>query len=211
GGTTTEATCTFASLDGNQTATATFTLNQYTVTANAAGTGSGTVSSDVGGINYSYPAENTGTSAALDHGSAITLTATAATGSTVSWSGCAATGGTTTEATCTFAALDGNQTVTATFTLNTLTVTLAGSGTGSVTSSPAGIDCGTDCSDTFDYGTAVTLTATAAEGSRFAGWSGDGDCGDGTVTMTGEIHCTATFSLYFPWILFNHIFTGAGQ
>lgn len=45
-----------------------------------------------------------------------------------------------------------------------------GTGSGTVTSSPAGIDCGTDCSHTFNSGDMVTLTATPAIGSTFAGW-----------------------------------------
>jgi hypothetical protein len=53
----------------------------------------------------------------------------------------------------------------------TLTVTEQGTGSGTVTSSPAGIDCGSTCSSSFGYGTTVTLTATAATGSMFASWS----------------------------------------
>src|SRR5262249_4991527 len=68
----------------------------------------------------------------------------------------------------------------------TLTVTLAGTGSGTVTSSPAGISCPGTCSAAFGSGTSVTLTATAASGSTFAGWSGAGCSGTGpcTVSMT---------------------------
>src|SRR5690349_13602294 len=51
-------------------------------------------------------------------------------------------------------------------------VTPAGNGTGTVTSNPAGIDCTPSCSAIFAEGTSVTLTATAATGSNFTGWSG---------------------------------------
>jgi hypothetical protein len=54
----------------------------------------------------------------------------------------------------------------------TLTISRTGAGRGTVTSSPAGIDCGQACEVGFGVGTKVTLTATAATGSRFAGFSG---------------------------------------
>ena len=54
----------------------------------------------------------------------------------------------------------------------TLSVTRNGSGSGSVTSSPAGIDCGATCSASFSGAPVVTLTAASASGAYFAGWSG---------------------------------------
>ncbi|MGI8822848.1 MAG: InlB B-repeat-containing protein, partial [Acidimicrobiia bacterium] len=53
-----------------------------------------------------------------------------------------------------------------------LTVSKAGTGSGTVTSNPAGVDCGTDCTEAYVSGTSVTLTATPVAGSTFAGWSG---------------------------------------
>lgn len=73
-----------------------------------------------------------------------------------------------------------------------LDISKAGTGTGTVTAD--GIDCGTDCDETYDGGTVVTLTATPAIGSTFAGWSGDADCSDGSVTMDANRACTATFN-----------------
>ena len=60
--------------------------------------------------------------------------------------------------------------------LPTLAVYMAGTGTGTITSSPGNIDCGSaaagaTCSGTFTLGTTVTLTATPATGSVFGGWS----------------------------------------
>lgn len=77
----------------------------------------------------------------------------------------------------------------------TLTVTKAGTGTGTVTSSPAGIDCGPTCAASFATGTPVDLTATPDPDSTFAGWSGDPDCTDGSVTLDANKTCTATFNL----------------
>jgi len=54
----------------------------------------------------------------------------------------------------------------------TVKVHKTGNGSGTVTSSPAGIKCGKTCSHKFAFGTKVTLKAKAAKGSRFAGWSG---------------------------------------
>lgn len=53
----------------------------------------------------------------------------------------------------------------------TLTISIAGSGTGWVTSSPAGISCGATCSAQFPSGTMVALYARTAIGSRFVDWS----------------------------------------
>jgi hypothetical protein len=79
----------------------------------------------------------------------------------------------------------------------TLTVSKAGStGTGTVTSSPAGISCGATCSATYTSGAQVTLTAVADSGSTFAGWSGGGCSGTGTctVTLSADTTVTATFN-----------------
>ncbi|MBI1872592.1 MAG: S8 family serine peptidase, partial [Acidobacteria bacterium] len=74
----------------------------------------------------------------------------------------------------------------------TLTVSVTGSGT--VSSSPAGIACGTDCSEPYSSGSAVTLTPTPSAGSVFAGWGGSSDCYDGQVTVTTATGCTAVFT-----------------
>jgi endoglucanase len=80
-------------------------------------------------------------------------------------------------------------------TTRTLTVAKNGTGSGTVASSVSGINCGSTCSASFASGTSVTLTASAATGSTFAGWSGactgTGTC---TVTMTAALSATATFN-----------------
>src|SRR5206468_3414929 len=90
--------------------------------------------------------------------------------------------------------------VTATFSaqLFTLSVSKPGSGSGTVTSNPAGISCGATCSASYNSGTSVTLTASPAGGSTFAGWSGGGCSGSGTtctVTMNAATSVTATFNV----------------
>jgi Divergent InlB B-repeat domain len=79
--------------------------------------------------------------------------------------------------------------------VNTLAVSLAGTGSGTVTSSPAGISCGSSCSHAFTMGSSVVLTAVPSAGSSFAGWSG-GCSGTGAcdVTLEGDIAVTATFN-----------------
>lgn len=59
--------------------------------------------------------------------------------------------------------------------LSTLSLTKSGAGAGTVTSTPAGINCDSSCSSAsaaFNQGTSVTLSAGAAVGSTFSGWSG---------------------------------------
>ncbi len=81
----------------------------------------------------------------------------------------------------------------------TLTIILAGTGTGVVTGpvggSLIGINCGTQCTETYSINTPVALQATAGENATFVGWSGD--CTDTqtafTVTLNADKKCTATF------------------
>jgi len=76
-----------------------------------------------------------------------------------------------------------------------LTVGKAGLGSGTVTSSPAGINCGPTCSASYNSGTVVTLTATPAFGSLFTGWSGCDTVSGSTcsVTMSAARSVTASF------------------
>lgn len=78
----------------------------------------------------------------------------------------------------------------------TVSVSRAGTGSGTVTSSPTGIHCASACSHAFAFGTQVALTATAASGSRFTGWSGGGCSGKGTcrLTMNSVKAVKATFA-----------------
>ena len=163
-------------------------LARNTLTVTKAGTGSGTVTSDPAGINCGATC-----SAAFDSGTVVTLTATPATGSTFTgWSGCDAASGTT----CTVS-MSAARSVTATFTRQTFTLTVNKTGiiSGTVTSDPAGINCGATCSAAYNSGTVVTLTATPGFLSVFSGWSGC-DTVSGTtctVTMSAARSVTANF------------------
>jgi PKD repeat protein len=123
----------------------------------------------------------------------VTLTATPDASSVFTgWSGCTANGPTT----CTVT-LNQDQTVTPTFASNTptLTITKQGPGSGTVSTTPAGISCGTSCQAAFAIGTTVALTATPDPGSVFTGFTGD--C---TATVSCQVamnqnrSVTATFA-----------------
>jgi cysteine-rich repeat protein len=85
---------------------------------------------------------------------------------------------------------------TCTTALRSLSLLLAGTGAGAISSSPAGINCPSGkCTALFTLGSSVTLTATPAAGSTFSGWSGGGCSGTGSclVTMTQATSVTASF------------------
>ncbi len=157
-----------------QTKTLTITVN-----------GSGTVTSNPAGINCGAAC-----SASFLEGSTVTLTATPAAGWKFDgWSG-ACVG-----ANC-GVTMSANKSATATFSRRDYTLTVNKSGQGTVTSAPAGIDCGGDCTELYNPGTSVTLAATPATGYKFDGWSGacagTGSC---TVAMDADKTATAAFSM----------------
>ncbi len=179
------ATCTVTMAD-NKSVTAIFMLRRFTLSA--AKSGNGTIISNPAGINC-----GTACSASFVSNSQVTMTAAPGADSNFAgWTGCDSVSGTT----CTVV-MTNNKSVTASFTLKrfTLSVTKAGIGHGTVTSSPAGIACGTTCSSQFVINTTVTLTASPALGSLFTGWSGcdavaDDKC---TVTVRANTSVTANF------------------
>jgi uncharacterized repeat protein (TIGR02543 family) len=173
--------------------TATFTapnLHTLTVTATGDGTVTGTGIACPGDCSEQYA-----------DGSSVTLVATPGSNATFTgWGGaCSGTGD------CTVT-LNADESVSATFTGKTPpptggaaqrpTLSVAVSGSGSVSSSPAGINaCRSSCSATFDSGASVTLTASPDANATLTGWggacSGAGAC---TVTMSGNKSVTASFS-----------------
>jgi photosystem II stability/assembly factor-like uncharacterized protein len=78
-----------------------------------------------------------------------------------------------------------------------LHVSKSGTGDGTVTSTPPGINCGSTCQADFTAGTSVTLTALADAGSVFTGWSGGGCSGTGpcTITLNSDTTIEASFAL----------------
>jgi len=178
-------------MDEAKSVTATFTLDTHALTVNLNGDGS--VSSDPVGIDCGVDCSET-----YDYGTVVTLTAVSETGfSFTGWTGSIIT--TTNPLILT---IDEAQNVTATFTLDTHALTVNLNGDGSVSSDPAGIDCGVDCSETYDYGTVVTLTAVPETGFSFTGWSGASCSGtnDCVLTMNSAQSVTATFTRHFIYL-----------
>ena len=93
-----------------------------------------------------------------------------------------------------------------------VSVVRAGSGSGTVTSAPAGIDCGSVCSARFATGTSVVLTANPASTSTFAGWRGcDSVAGARcTVSVTATRTVTATFEVVLVRLTVTKDGTGSG-
>jgi len=176
-------------MNANKNVTATFTQITHQVSVSINPSGAGTVTSNPQGIDCPTTCQ-----ANFPEGSTVTLTANANTGYLFdSWNGCDSVNGNQ----CTLN-ITGAKNVTANFVqAYTLTVQKSGNGTGTVTSDPAGINCGSDCSEVYATGKQVTLTAQPDASSRFDGWSGDCSGTNPTVqvTMDADKTCTATFSL----------------
>lgn len=130
--------------------------------------------------------------ASFDHGTQVTVMAEPGAGARlVSWGGACAGNG------ACGVTMTAPQNVTATFDAP-LTVTISGNGQGTVTSTPAGLDCSSG-SCAVRFGSPVTLVASAEANSTFTGWTGacvgTGAC---SVAMQGASVVTANFS-DFEW------------
>ncbi len=173
----------FNNVTENHSITATYALDEYTITILTSGNGS--VVKTPSHLTYHY-------------GDLVELTATPDAGYSFSaWTG--DTTGTNTTITVT---MNGNKTVTATFTQNKYTITLNYDGQGH-------INC--NATEPYTYNQAVNLTAIADQGWTFAGWSNDasGSNNPYTLVMDSNKTVTATFVHNTYYITINTIGQGS--
>jgi hypothetical protein len=175
----------FDFVDADHTINVTFTLDVYTITATA---GSGGSIAPSGAVIVTPGSEQTFT---IIPNAGYEIADVRVDGGSVG-----------AVAEYTFPSVTTDHTINATFSpiTHALTVEKSGTGGGRVRSTPAGIDCGTDCNESYAHGTVVTLTATNAPGSSFTGWSG-GNCIElptCDVTMNTNRTITAIFDEVMP-------------
>jgi septum formation inhibitor-activating ATPase MinD len=162
--------------------TATFDLAQRELKVTKAGTGTATITSSPAGINCGPTC-----SASFAHGTLVTLSAALGPNTVaVAWTDCAKV---IAEVNCEVT-MSAAKAVSASFKLKqvALTVSRNGTGTGTVISSPAGIECGADCSGNFDQGSTVTLTGSPAAGTEAVIWA------SGCASISAENKCQVTMS-----------------
>ena len=152
-------------------------INENTLTVSVAG--SGTVTSTDGFINCPGTCSHI-----YQHNANVTLNASAAGGWTFgSWGG--ACSGSSPSCNVT---MSQNQSVSATFTQLSYTLTVTDSGNGTVTSTDGFINCPGTCTHTYLSNTVVTLNANPAQGWSLNTWGGacSGNTSPCNVTMTGN-------------------------
>src|SRR5882724_3209037 len=157
-------------MTSDQSVTANFKLVQYTLTTGTSPSGAGTIAPASGGK--------------YDHGTQVTVTTVTNTGyQFTGWSGACNTTGP-----CTVM-MTGDRSVTANYALVQYTLTTGTSPSGAGTVTPAS-------GSKYNYGTQVSVTATANTGYEFTGWSGactsTGPC---SVPMTFDKSVTANFAV----------------
>lgn len=172
----------------------------FTLGISKVGNGSGTVSAPAGngsGINCGAAC-----SEAYTAGTLVNVTANPAIGSGFGgWSG--ACSGTAVSSGVT---MDADKVCTANFVLDAvanpqtaynLTVQLGGTGNGTVSSTSAAINCGSNCNEIYSATTTVVLSANPATGSIFSAWGGDcsGTANPLSLVVDGDVQCLALFAL----------------
>jgi hypothetical protein len=180
--------CSFT-IEANSAVTATFKLTPRTLTITEAGTGTGAVKCKFNGGSAGA------CTSPQPNGTSVEVSAIANAGSEFTgFSSGTGSAGACSTSPCSFT-IEANSAVTATFDLEPtpefkLTVVKAGTGSGTVTCD------GGACASTYPEGEEVTLAATAASGSTFAGWSGAGCSGTAPceVTIEEDTTVTATFN-----------------
>ena len=193
----TSSSCT-VTMSAARDVTASFnaTASNRIVTLNKAGSGTGSVSSTLSGLNCGEGCA--AASASVASTSAITLTAQATSGSTFDGWGGACSG---TSSSCAIPAGASNANITAQFNSravrnHALLVSREGTGSGAIVSMPNGINCGNTCTASYAANTQVVLSVQAAMDSTFSGWSGScSGTGTCTVTMDSIKSVTASFAL----------------
>ncbi|MGB0496459.1 MAG: InlB B-repeat-containing protein, partial [Kangiellaceae bacterium] len=160
-------------------------VQEYTLSVNV--NGSGDVTSSPGGINCGSDC-----SELYVENSQITLTATPNSGWIFNgWSGSCSG-----QTTC-VVNMNASKSVTASYieeSIETHLLTVSLSGDGSVTSTPVGINCGSDCSENYEENTQVDLVATASSGYVFSAWSGAcSGAGSCSISMNSTKNVTAIF------------------
>ncbi|MFA6963897.1 MAG: BspA family leucine-rich repeat surface protein [Patescibacteria group bacterium] len=178
--------CYLTDVSADRSITAVFTIKTYTITINEAGTGTGDLDQVTQDVNY---------------GANLTVVATADISSTFTgWSGDATGTGD-----ASFTNITANKTITATFTIKTYTITINTTGTGM-----GDLDQATQ---TVNYGANLTVVATPAASSTFAGWSGDATgTGDASFTnITANKTITATFTIRSYTVTISKAGNGTGD
>jgi alpha-tubulin suppressor-like RCC1 family protein/sugar lactone lactonase YvrE len=170
---------TFTNVTADHTISASFAINTYTITATA-GPG-GAIACTPSIVNYGASSACTITPDTGYHIFEVLVDGVPA----------GAVG------THSFTDVTADHTISVSFMINryTIGVSKSGTGTGTITSAPAGISCGADCSEVYDFGTSVSLTATPSADSVFTGWSGacsgTGSC---TLMAGSDQTVSSTFS-----------------
>ncbi|MFH1111890.1 MAG: InlB B-repeat-containing protein, partial [Patescibacteria group bacterium] len=175
--------------------------HSYNLTVNKVGT-VGSITSNPVGITCSANCTK-----AFLQDVVVNLTATAGADSVLDkWEGCDTVSGNTCTVTMT-----ADKSVTATFetliNYYNLNINKTGSGLGVVESNEGGIDCGTDCTESYQENKTVDLLVIETIGSKFIKWSGDTACGTANpcqVTMNASKNITAQFDLR-PYLLAVYI------
>jgi hypothetical protein len=187
-------------MDSAKTVTANFESKQHSLSINASGTGSGSITKTVNGQvtnNNSFP-----------HGTVVTLIATPQDNSDFSvWSGDCS--GAVNSCTVT---MDANKSATGKFDLKKYSLTLSngGTGSGSIGKTTGGLPTN---ETSFVHGTVVILTATPTVGSDFTGWLGacSGTAMTCTITMDSAKTVNANFAIKTYSLAITYPGTGAGS